>query len=104
MVRPSSRSRGLVDQERYFARLKAEVDKTVTFVNGVAAKLLAKEHMPVRFPVVVHVFLNDSCNLNNLISLWQRAQKNEGKVTYLYALLFEVVLLESFLCNANGVF
>lgn len=53
----------LVDKERDLALLKSEENKAILLMNGVAAKALAKEHVPVGFPLFVHMFLNNLSDL-----------------------------------------
>lgn len=52
-----------VDEEWDFTLLKGKIHKTISFMDSVATKTLAKEYVPVWFPSVIHIFLNDSCNL-----------------------------------------
>ena len=52
-------SRCLVDQEGDLALFKAEVDEAIAFMDGVAAEAFAQKDVPVGFPPLVHVFLDN---------------------------------------------
>ena len=58
------RSVSLVDEERDLALLESEEDEAVLLVHGVATEALSQEHVPVGFPLFVHVFLHDFSNLS----------------------------------------
>ena len=77
-------SRRLGDQKGKFALFEAEVDEAVALVDSMAAEALAQEHVPVRLPALIHVFLHNCGNF--------------------HALLFEIVSFQGILSHGDDIF
>ena len=54
---------GFVNEEGDFALFKSKIDKAVSFMYRVTTETFSQEHVPVWFPLIVHIFLYFFSNL-----------------------------------------